>query len=258
MKLDDIPFITKSVENEMPVFTPNTCKLPNQRHMPKNFLIAAEKQNNKFLNNHLAEIEESFHVFKELPKGIINYQASKFGDSLNHDNIFKLIPTVRYSQFVINPYSYPAAGGGPASEFITDGSGSGSDLPMGFETTYASKSTSTGENGNTVDYIALELASAGATLESGLYADSGSGDPEDLEGFSSSTSDVGYVYKSVSTITLETDTQWIAAQKASAGGQLTALRYSTGGVRHFGGSDWEDPYTDTSNNALAFHMKAKG
>ena len=64
MKKDDIPFLMDDVKNKMPVYTENTLKVKGNK-LPKNMKEYVEKTNRKFLDNHLSNIEEYYHVFPE-------------------------------------------------------------------------------------------------------------------------------------------------------------------------------------------------
>lgn len=88
MKKDDIPFLMDDVKNKMPVYTENTLKVKGNK-LPKNMKEYVEKTNRKFLDNHLSDIEEYYHVFPEYnTKVFVQYQREYFSDDLNHDGIF--------------------------------------------------------------------------------------------------------------------------------------------------------------------------
>jgi hypothetical protein len=93
MKLDDIPFLIRDIKKEMPFHTDNTIRIPYTfKSLPKKLMEESHKVDNKFLNNHLGEIEEA--VNKKLMDKIsfINQQIKYHGKSgiLNHDSFFNL------------------------------------------------------------------------------------------------------------------------------------------------------------------------
>ena len=97
MKLEDIEFIIKDIQREMPKHTENNCKIPYTfSKFPKNLMEESHKKQNKFLNCHLAEIEESIYQ-KKLPNTIKswflhqNFKYHLKSGILNHDGVFRTL-----------------------------------------------------------------------------------------------------------------------------------------------------------------------
>ena len=93
MKPDDIPFLTRDVNKEMPYHTNMTAKVPYTfDRFPKSLVEESHKKENKFLDNHLHEFEEAIHC------NLINeehflYQTLRYHrdtDILNHEEAFIL------------------------------------------------------------------------------------------------------------------------------------------------------------------------
>ena len=60
MKFDDILFLMKNISDEMPLHSENTASVPHKYgNLPKDIMKESHKKDNKFLNNHLDEIEEA-------------------------------------------------------------------------------------------------------------------------------------------------------------------------------------------------------
>jgi len=129
----DIPFIIKDIKNKMPFHTDNTGKIPYTfKPLPKSFMEESHKVDNKFLNNHLSEIEEAVDKKLMEKNSFINQQVMYHKESgiLNHDNFFNAdlasglpigIDNFKHYPFLINPYiiSTPCTHG---SEVQVDGS----------------------------------------------------------------------------------------------------------------------------------------
>lgn len=115
MKADDIPFLARDLQNEMPIHTEITAKIPYSfRRFPKDLMEESHKKDDKFLNNHLAEIEEAYHC-KLLTKNFIQkfiHQQRRYhlnADILNHDGFFNItntfvLPTASLN--LVNPHRF--------------------------------------------------------------------------------------------------------------------------------------------------------
>jgi len=219
MKLDDIPFIAKSVNDEMPVLGEKVAWMKTSQ-LPKNWFDEASIVNNKFLNNNLASIEETYHCFPELSKSkFLPYQVKTFGvtDMLNHDGFFKglsdgFLAGTKFSQFVVNPYKYAAGGCTPVSPFATDTANPG-NFTLGAGAAYASIATSTGETGNCFNEVSCTRQGGGSgTMNLAMYDHTGSypGDRESLQ--TGITTLVNLVYYSIPEGTVDTTTQWVGVR----------------------------------------------
>ena len=89
----DIPFLFKSIDNEMPLLTNDSVKVKNNYDMgmPKDLERYCEKVDDKFLNNHLATIEEFDSKFpnNDLVQWFKDYQNRYFSANIPHDNFLK-------------------------------------------------------------------------------------------------------------------------------------------------------------------------
>jgi len=133
MNNSDIPFIINDIQNKMPFHTDNTGKIPSTfKPMPKSFMSESHKVDNKFLNNHLSEIEEA--VVKKLMEknSFINQQVMYHKESgiLNHDNFFHAdlatgcpisYDNFKHSQVVTNAYRFVAEACTHGSEVAVNG-----------------------------------------------------------------------------------------------------------------------------------------
>jgi len=188
MIADDIPFIIKDIKNKMPFHNDIIGKIPYTfKPMPKSFMEESHKVDNKFLNNHLGEIEEA--VDKKLmdKTPFINQQIKYHEKSgiLNHDNFFHCDlatgtpisnDNFRHSPFLVNPYiiSTPCTHG---SEVAVDGSPSTTNRSL--DTLYGYKITGA-EAGKCYDEIAQKTNGTPAgSGRFGMYVDN-SGEPDAL------------------------------------------------------------------------------
>jgi len=188
MIADDIPFIIKDIKNEMPYHTDNTGKIPYTfKPMPKSFTEESHKVDNKFLNNHLSEIEEAVDKKLMEKNSFISQQVKYHKESgiLNHDNFFHCDlatgtpisnDNFRHSPFLVNPYiiSTPCTHG---SEVQVDGSpttyNTSVDVLYGYKITGA-------EADKCYDEIAQQNAGVVAgSGRFGMYVDN-SGEPDAL------------------------------------------------------------------------------
>ena len=90
----DIPFLFKSINDEMPLFSKNSAKVKcsYSQGMPKNFKEYGDKVNEKFLDNSLATIEDYSLKFpdNELTQGFKDYQNRYFNSVLLKDSFLKI------------------------------------------------------------------------------------------------------------------------------------------------------------------------
>jgi len=203
MKPDDIPFIIRDMKNEMPYHNDIMGKIPDTfKPLPKSFMEKSHQVDNKFLNNHLGEIEEAVHkkLINKIP--FIQQQKKYHKESgiLNHDNFFHAdlatgcpisYDNFKHLSFLVNPYiiSTPCTHG---SEVETDGSPSTTNHSV--NTLYAYKITGA-EADKCYDSIAQQtVGTPYGNGRMGMYADS-SGNPYALiidQGTAPNTA--GYTY----------------------------------------------------------------
>ena len=95
---DDIPFLIRDIKNEMSFHTDNAGKIPYSfKAMPKSFMGESHKVDNKFLNNHLGEIEEAVDK-KLMEKNSFIYQQVNYH---KESGILKLWDKGTYSEKLV-------------------------------------------------------------------------------------------------------------------------------------------------------------
>jgi len=187
MIADDIPFIIKDIKNEMPYHTDNTGKIPYTfKPMPKSFMSESHKVDNKFLNNHLSEIEDA--VDKKLmdKNSFIRQQVKYHKESgiLNHDNFFHAdlatgcpisYDNFKHLSFLVNSYiiSTPCVNG--TEVFVQ---GSANTTHNSSNTLYGGKVT-TAQADRCYDQIAQDTWVADGSNVQAMYTDN-AGSPDAL------------------------------------------------------------------------------
>jgi len=226
----DIPFIVRDIKNEMPFHNDIIGKIPYTfKPMPKNIMDESHKVDNKFLNNHLCEIEEA--VDKKLmdKTSFVNQQIKYHEKSgiLNHDNFFHCDlatgtpisnDNFRHAPFLVNPYmvSAPANYG---AELDTTDTGTGGQAANQL---LCSKTGSDGIAGYLYNRIAYRNASwsGGGTGEIflGVYSQVSSV-PASLTSTTAelTTSAPDYSWQSLTEFALETNEVWLAVNRNKAG-----------------------------------------
>ena len=219
MNVSDIPFIMKDIKNEMPFHSDNIVTIPRTfKQLPKNAIEESHKVDNKFLNNHLGEIEEAVHK-KLLNKIPFIQQQKKYHQKsgiLNHDNFFHCDlatgtpisnDNFHHSQFVINSNVFGGCTGGAELETFPPHSVYGN-----FSSVYLvimRSNTTEGVVDTCYDQIAVNSNGTDGTIRMGAYSDT-SDEPDALyaENLNSMTAD--YAYKSIDEFTLTSASTWFA------------------------------------------------
>ena len=243
MKADDIPFLIRDVKNEMPYHNDVMGKIPvTFNPLPKSFMEKSHQVDNKFLNNHLGEIEEAVHkkLINKIP--FIQQQKKYHKESgiLNHDNFFHADlatgcpisdDNFKHSQVVINAYRFvePCTHG---SEVQVDGSPSTTNHSV--NTLYAYYITAA-EAGKCYDSIAQEtVGTPYGNGRMGMYiaATTGAARPLALiidQGTSPNTA--GYTYHVGAEWTQDSTTNvWVAHNDDNT---LNTRVEMTSGQRHY-------------------------
>jgi hypothetical protein len=116
MKINDIPYLARDINLNMPIQTPSYTKVKCRFEdgMPDDIGKLCSKVNKKFLDNHLHEIEEINYKFPILKQWINQFKLYHIKNYihdgiLNHDGFFKSLlydfKTPRLAcGFLINPY----------------------------------------------------------------------------------------------------------------------------------------------------------
>jgi hypothetical protein len=265
----DIPFIVEDINNKMPLHTDNTAKVPYSfsKNMPKSLIEESHNVDNKFLNNHLGEIEEAIDR-KFIPKqSFIEQQIQYHGksDILNHDGIFHAdlatgcpigIDNNKHYPFIINPYRFVVACTG-GSEVQVDGS----------DNTYHSSNNNlyagiiTGaQAGYCYDQIAISTKTAVGNKRMATYTN-GSTYPNALISETASVSQtVGYNYVSMPEWTQDGTTNvWCAYNNDDQDNEIYNLQ---SGIRKYTGTTtygtMPDPFTTGSSGDTYPHKQKIG
>jgi len=230
MKADDISFLIRDIKNEMPLHTDNKSTIPYTfKGLPKNLMDESHKVDNKFLNNHLGEIEEAVDK-KLINKNTFVHQQIKYHEKsgiLNHDNFFHCdlatgtpisYDNFQHLSYLVNPYmvSEAACIAGADLETYSTGGGWGNRAAESIENIRTDATD--GVIGECYDQIAVQSNQSSGNMYMGSYDDTGSTTPNDLYTQTASipiTQD--YAFKSLTEFELTTVKTWIAYVKSSAG-----------------------------------------
>jgi hypothetical protein len=212
------------MKNEMPYHTDNNAIIPyTYKSLPKKLMEESHKVDNKFLNNHLSEIEEAIDKKLLNKTSFVNQQVKYHKDSgiLNHDNFFHADlatgtpisnDNFHHSNFVINSYTDVGCVPGDDLETFTGG---GYGNRGGNQLNISSTSGTEGTVGECYDQIAIDSNNSTGNIRLGAYDDDSA--PNDLytsTGSISMTAD--YAFKSLTEFTLTTETTWLAYLKDQA------------------------------------------
>lgn len=229
MNISDIPFLIRDIKNEMPLHTDNKTTIPYSfKSLPKKVMEESHKVDNKFLNNHLGEIEEAVHKKLIDKTSFINQQVKYHGKSgiLNHDNFFHCdlatgtpisSDNFHHSNFVIDPYMVsPSCTKGDNLETFSTGGDWGNRGDNAIEMMRTADTD--GVIDECYDQIALQSNQSSGNIYMGVYDDNGSTVPNDLYTQTGSLSiETGYAFKSLTEFELTTVKTWFAYVKDAAG-----------------------------------------
>jgi len=215
------------MKNEMPFHTDKTSTIPyTYKSLPKNIMVESHKADNKYLNNHLSEIEEA--VDKKLmdKNSFVHQQIKYHGKSgiLNHDNFFHCdlatgtpisSDNFKHFSFLINPYMVIA--GIPAGDDLEVFS-SGGTYPnrAGNQLSLARSDGTNGTIDDAYNQIAVDAINSTGNINLGAYDDDGS-DPDNLYADTGGAGlENGYVFVPLSEFQLTTSKTWLAFVKSAA------------------------------------------
>lgn len=219
----------------MPYHTNNIGIIPyTYKPLPKKLMEESHKVDNKFLNNHLGEIEEAVHK-KLLNKIPFIEQQKKYHEEsgiLNHDNFFHADlatgtpisnDNFHHSQFVVNSnINFGCVAGADLETFdVFVGAGNFSHVYL----VTCNSDTTVGVIGECYDQIAVNCADCNDNIRLGSYSDD-SGDPDVLYAQTASipmTCD--YAFKSLTEFELTSEKTWLTIHVESDN------RISEGGER---------------------------
>lgn len=232
----DIPFLFKSINDEMPKITEKTAKVKHSysQRMPKNLSEYMGVINEKFLDNSLATIEDYSLKFpdNELTQWFKDYQNRYFNSVLLKDSFLRIDDDGNFGTIRnYRPMSIQNVGFlGSLTNKVK-----GADLTAGGTTNNSTslvgllnaiKLTTLGTIGHYYDRVAFDWNAAAGNERVGVYDDSSN--PTNLMAESTSSANAtGFGWKSVTEFALTTTQNWAAmcADNASA----SAKYMTTGG-----------------------------
>jgi len=263
----DIPFIVEDINNKMPLHTDNTAKVPYSfsKNMPKSLIEESHNVDNKFLNNHLGEIEEAIDR-KFIPKqSFIEQQIQYHGksDILNHDGIFHAdlatgcpigIDNNKHYPFIINPYRFVASCTGGSEVQVA---GTTNTTHSSNNNLYGARITGA-QAGYCYDQIAVDCVTASGNKHMATYTDSSSYPSALISETASVSQTADYAYVSMTEWTQDSTTNvWCAYNSDTSSNHVRNL---TGGLRKYTGSTtygtMPDPFT-TGAGGDAYPHKQK-
>jgi len=265
MNSSDIPFIIKDIKNEMPFHTDNTGKIPYSfKAMPKSFMGESHKVDNKFLNNHLSEIEEATDKKLMEKNSFIHQQVKYHQDSgiLNHDNFFHAdlatgcpisYDNFKHSQVITNAYRFVTPCVNGTQVFVQ---GSANTTHNSNNTLYGGKVT-TAQAERCYDQIAISTQTAVGSNVQAMYRDN-AGAPDALISQTPSTSQTtGWNYVNLPEWQQDsTANVWCAYNNDSSSNHVYNL---SGGFRYYtSGVTWNampDPFNILNNDIYPHSQK---
>jgi len=265
MKFDDLEFLQKSIQNEMPTHSDTRANVPHNYEMrlPKNLMEQSHKVQNKFLNKYLAEIEEA-HYCKILSPSLLqwflhqNRQYHFKSGILNHDGFFKINPytmlpeNTRFRNHGNMFITFPASGQ-PAADIIIGGTGANGNF--GPDTLTAGRASG-GVATELYDQIAINVNETD-NFKLGVYDDDAV-TPDVLIGGETGSISIGtgFAFQPITEFALTDSTPWLTFVCQtdndiffnSSGGNRFALSNAFGNA-------WPDPYTGTSADTAETNIK---
>jgi len=267
MKFADLEYdVVRNINKDMPIQTDTFSKLPMGKfELPKNWDKEFEYKHNKYLNNHLAEIEEAIHckILSPLFIQAFLHQNRKYhikSGILNHDNFFRRGPTF-YNKL---PNIFNVGLVGSLKSVCTPGAdltaGSDSATNSGsLDNALASKLTAA-TVGQCYDQIKVRQDSgSGFNYNLAFYDDTGSDVPNDKLGETGSQvgANTTFVFKPLTAEVEVTTVQMWAAHIASSNSwtfrSASGVGDRSGDVRGtFSFADpWVEAFTDNGPTEMA-------
>jgi hypothetical protein len=189
MKLADLPYLIQDMKNEMPRHNEYKITIPyTYKPLPKSLSEESHKVNNKYLNNHLGEIEEAQYtglLSNNFIKSFLHQQVTIHGKSgvLNHDNFFKQFPTEYHSPLdMFSPAMIGISSVAPASyspDMKTNVGATGASR-FGLTTIVASRTDSDPVIGDLIDRVAENYTTAAGNFRMGVYEGNSATVPDNL------------------------------------------------------------------------------
>ena len=268
MKLNDLQYLVKSIDDRMPLHSEECVKIPHTfGKLPKNLLEYSAKVNAKFLDNHLCEIEDVKHFFPEhdLPKWLKNYQRKQYLKSgmLNHDGFFTHDPEngllmPKNTHFILtnmNTTAYKGGIIGGPDLLSADPNDGNNNLADG--TLWANKLT-LGTIGLLYDQIAANIHTSSGNVRMGFYDDS-SIEANNLMAETASTATPSANFTTELSLTetaLVTTLNWAALEFDNGTARCKAKNVSVEArLKTFTYGVLPDPYASTTTNNFPLNMR---
>ena len=224
MNISDIPFLIRDIQREMPFHTNNKVVIPSTyKNLPEQPMEESHKVDNKFLNNHLGEIEEAVDK-KLLNKIPFIQQQKKYHEKsgiLNHDNFFHCDlatgtpisnDNFRHSQFMINSYT-EAGACTPGDDLETFGAVGGYGNTSAQYFVLMRTPGTDGVIGECYDQVTIDSNNTTGNIRMGAYDDN-SNDPNVMYAQTGSVSQMDdYSWVAITEFELTSVRTWLAFQK---------------------------------------------
>ena len=209
----------------MPFHSDNIVSIPRTyKSFPKKVMDESHNVNNKFLNNHLGEIEEAVHK-KLMDKTSFIHQQKKYHEKsgiLNHDNFFHCDlatgtpisnDNFRHSPYLINPYMVSPAACTGGADLETYGAVGGYGNTSAAYFVLARSDATDGTVDQCYDQVAIDSNNTTGNIRMGAYADT-SGDPDIMYAETASIPQMSdYSWQALTEFTLTSVQTWLAFQK---------------------------------------------
>jgi len=225
MIADDIPFLIRDIQKEMPFHSNNKVMIPSTyKNFPKKAMEESHKVDNKFLNNHLGEIEEAVHK-KLMDKTSFIQQQKKYHEKsgiLNHDNFFHCdlatgtpisYDNFKHQSYLVNPYMVVEGACTGGADLETFGAVGGYGNTSAAYFVIVRTPATNGTIGECYDQVAVDANNTTGNIRMGAYDDS-SNDPNVMYAETGSVSLVDdYSWTPITEFTLTSVRTWIGYQK---------------------------------------------
>ena len=223
MDFSDLPSIIRNIDNEMSLHSENYAKVPYSfsQKMPKSLMDLSHKNQNKFLNNHLAEIEEAHHC-KILSPKILNWflrQNRKYhfeSGILNHDGFFKKHPATYHKPGMdISDVAFLASLNVSANGVDLEGGNSDNHGTVFGNSIEITRVSTAGVIGAKYDRLAVNIFNAVGNERLACY-DEDTALPDNLLAEVGSTASAnGFNWRTVTEYELTTTGVWVGGQYSS-------------------------------------------
>lgn len=225
----------------MPRHTDKTMRIKHDysQPLPKSLSEYSDIVNEKFKDNHLAEIEEADNMnFLTNKFKIWFHNQQKYHSNIkNKDGFFTKLKnyvemdmksSILACGFIINPYMF----GGLIGTTLTCGNGSSGTSAFNVGEIYCQKpNTGTYVVGSLYNQIALSCGNSTGNMKQGVYDDSGSNPNNLLAQITSRPLDSAFTLQSITEFTLTTNPIWIAASIDNASSTFYYQDYGSNDAR---------------------------